>query len=132
MANRGWQKVDMRYRQIEAELYNLWPAVGLVNQARSNYRFSAINSGTKDGFYGCDFTYDKSGRHVEPADAAKGIVARANLFVAEHYGIQLSDGQRHLFIAWSKEFPPSSRELVWAARVTVVEGYRNPYIEGHS
>lgn len=38
------EKSDPLFRKVEAELYNLWPSVGLVNQARSNYRFSALEN----------------------------------------------------------------------------------------
>ncbi len=57
------QQTDALYRKAEAELYNLWPAVGLVNQARSNYRFSMLES--KKGFYGCGIEIDTKLRKVE-------------------------------------------------------------------
>ena len=60
------QRRNKEFRQAEAELYNLWPAVGLVNGARSNYRFSMLNHATL--FYGCPITLDKSLCRVEPAD----------------------------------------------------------------
>ena len=120
------EKSDPKFRQVEAELYNLWPAVGLVNQARSNYRYAVLD--TISDFYGCDFKVDRYLRKVEPADRAKGIVARANLFMADKYNIELSASQRQLFIAWSKQFPPSTREKNWAAHVAEIEGYPNPYI----
>lgn len=127
---RCCQKIDAHYRRMEAELYNLWPAVGIVNQARSNYRFSGM--GKRERFYGCDFTYDSARRQVEPRDIAKGIVARANLFVADHYKIRMSDAQRRLFIRWNRQFPPGPDERLWAGRVAAIEGYPNPYITAHS
>lgn len=123
---RCCQKIDGKFRHIEAELYNLWPAVGLVNEARSNFRFSMLEN--KQLFYGCSFAVDKQARRVEPADEAKGIVARANLFVADHYAISISKAQRQLFNAWNKQFPPSLWEKEWARRVAEIEGYNNAYI----
>ena len=120
------ERIDPEFRHAEAELYNLWPAVGLVNQARSNYRYSPVQPNTL--FYGCSISIDKSARKVEPADSVKGIVARANLFMAQHYAIRLSDQQQQLFTAWSKQFPPSVWEKEWAAHVAQTEGYTNPYI----
>ena len=58
------QKISAEFRQAEAELYNLWPAVGLVNQARSNFRYSPLPQ--KNGFYGCAMEIDKSGRKASP------------------------------------------------------------------
>ena len=123
---RCCQKIDPEFRHIEAELYNLWPAVGLVNQARSNYRFGIL--GERQNFYGCAFSVNKQIRRAEPPDYAKGIVARANLFIADHYGIRISSAQRQLLTAWNQLYPPEDWEKEWAGRVAVIEGYSNPYI----
>ena len=74
-------KMDARFKQAEAELYNLWPAEGIINQARSNYRYGEVT--VKTGFYGCSITIDKKERKAEPDDRIKGLVARANLFMAD-------------------------------------------------
>ncbi|STX81644.1 putative endonuclease-1 [Legionella busanensis] len=123
------ERSDKQFRQAEAELYNLWPAVGLVNGARSNYRYSMLENHTL--FYSCPITIDKKLRRVEPADFAKGIVARANLFMAYKYDITLSEAQRTLFMVWDKQFPPTAQEKWWAQAVTKIEGYTNPYIVNH-
>ena len=121
--------IDPVFQKEEAELYNIWPSVGLVNQARSNYRYSPLE--TKNGFFGCDFEVDKKMRKVEPADTVKGIVARANLFMAYKYGIDVSEAQLKLFAAWDKQFPPQAWEREWATKVMRIEGHPNPYIENH-
>lgn len=120
------EKVDARFRHVEAELYNLWPEVGLVNQARSNYRFGVLPG--NDRYYGCSLKIDKNLRRVEPADEVKGIVARAYLFMSEYYQISLSSSQRQLFEVWNRQFAPTDWERAWAAQVAVLEGYSNPYI----
>jgi deoxyribonuclease-1 len=121
------EKIDASFRHMESELYNLWPAVGLINQARSNYRFSSLQQ--KGQIYGCQFTIDKTLHRVEPSDAAKGIIARANLFMSEHYGIALSPAQHRLFDAWNKQFPPSQWEITWASHIASIEGYENNFIK---
>lgn len=120
------EKIDPQFRHIEAELYNLWPAVGLVNQARSNYRYGMIDK--KTPFYGCAIGIDKQNRRAEPPDWAKGIVARAHLFLADFYKLSLSHSQRKLYLAWHRQFPPSDWEKKWATDVAGIEGYTNPYI----
>ncbi|CAM4376641.1 MAG: Nuclease NucM [Legionella sp.] len=120
------QKIDERFRHMEAELYNLWPESGLVNQARSNYRFGVLPN--QEGYYGCSIKIDKSLRRVEPSDEAKGIVARAYLFMSEHYTLSLSRQQEQLFRAWNKQFPPTVWEQEWATQVAQIEGYPNHYI----
>lgn len=120
------ERIDASFRHVESELYNLWPEVGLVNQARSNYRFAQL---TQHGtYYGCPITIDKISRQVEPADEVKGIIARAHLFMSERYAIALSSSQNKLFQAWNKQFPPSAWEREWAFQVASIEGYDNPYI----
>ena len=120
------EKIDAEFKLAESELYNLWASVGLVNQARSNYRYSTLPK--KNGFYGCTFEVDSQLRKVEPADRAKGIVARANLFMAKKYHIHISPSQQKLFEAWNKQFPPTEWEKIWASKIAEIEGYSNPYI----
>ena len=128
------EKIDKRFRQVEAELFNLWPSVGSVNQYRSNYRYAEFypeSFAPKYYFQGCPIVKKKITNKVtriEPKNEAKGIVARANLFMSKKYSIKLSKGQRRLFESWNKRFPPSQREKSWANKVKQVEGYSNPYI----
>ncbi len=120
-------KIDPEFRRKEAELYNLWPAVGSVNQERSNFQFAILEN--KRGYYGCEFEADKEKRLAEPPDRAKGVVARANLFMADRYHVELSPEQRALFVQWSHQFPPDFWELAWASQVASIVGYENPYIK---
>ncbi|TAL64410.1 MAG: deoxyribonuclease [Legionella sp.] len=124
------EKIDEEFRKKEAELYNLWPAVGAVNQARSNYEFAILPN--KRGYYGCEFDVDREKKLAEPPDRAKGIVARANLFMADKYNIEMSKEQRKLLKEWNKKFPPGYWELEWAENVAYVVGYTNPYIQEHA
>ncbi|MFJ1269967.1 endonuclease [Legionella lytica] len=120
------QKSDERYRHIEAELYNLAIESGVINQARSNYRFGVLPQ--LEDYLGCSIKIDKSSRRVEPSDDSKGMVARAYLFMSEHYTLPLSKQQEQLFRAWNKQFPPTAWEYQWASQVAQIEGYPNPYI----
>lgn len=120
------EKLDARFRQMESELYNLWPAVGLVNIARSNYTFGLVDSNEK--FYGCDFKVSKLTHEVEPYNQAKGIVARATLFMSDKYDIPLNDDKRQLYLRWHQQYQPSRWEKSWAAQIALIERYNNPYI----
>jgi len=121
------EKIDNNFKQAEAELYNLWPAEGLVNQARSNYRYAELAG--KADFFGCSFKVDRRLRQVEPDDRIKGLVARANLFMSDQYNIKLSPAQKQLFEVWSQRFPPDAWEKQWASQVADIEGYENRYIK---
>ena len=120
------EKSDHHFSQMESELYNLWPAVGLVNIARSNYSYGIVDS--RDTFHGCDFKISKASKEVEPSNKVKGIVARATLFMSDKYHIPLVENKRQLYLSWNKAFPPSKWEKEWALKVATIEGYSNPYI----
>jgi deoxyribonuclease-1 len=108
-------KVNMEYRYMQADLYNLYPAVGAVNALRSNYRYAMIDG---DFLGDCEMIIDD--RKANPPNRAKGIVARVSLYFAETYKrYKLSDSQRKLFEVWDRQFP-----------VTETECKRNKIIEG--
>jgi len=123
------EKVDKAFQRAESELYNLWPSVGLVNGSRRDYQYAMLDN--SQPFFGCEFKVDKGTRKVEPDNSAKGIVARASLFMSEKYHIRLSKSQRKMFESWDKLNPPTKRELEWAQKVAAIEGYSNPYITRH-
>jgi deoxyribonuclease-1 len=120
------ERISPEFRHREAELYNLWPAEGLINQVRENYLYSEINK--TSNYYGCRFKVDKKHHQVEPDDRVKGLVARANLFMKKKYHIKLSKEQDNLYNEWNKKFPPMDWEKVWAKKVAEIEGYENPFI----
>jgi len=107
-------KISKEYRYMQADLYNLYPAVGAVNALRSNYRYAMI---TGEALGDCEMVIDD--RKANPPNRAKGIVARVSLYFSETYKrYNLSDSQRKLFNAWDRQFP-----------VTEIECNRNKIIE---
>lgn len=123
------ERISETFNKMEAELYNLWPSVGVVNQARSNFRYTQFSANFRyKYFYGCPIIIDAYSRKVEPRAEAKGIVARANLFMAQRYQIKLSRTQQMLFESWNKQHPPDNWEKSWAKQIAGIEGYANPYI----
>ena len=108
-------KVNIEYRHMQADLYNLYPAIGAVNALRSNYRYAMVTGETLGG---CEMIIDD--RKANPPDRAKGVVARVSLYFAETYKrYKLSKSQRKLFELWDRQFP-----------VTEIECKRNKIIEG--
>ncbi len=71
---------------------------------------------------------DKQFRQVESRDAAKGIVARADLYMSQKYDVKLSQSQRILFEVLDKQYPPSDWEKRWSDPVAAIEGSANPLI----
>jgi deoxyribonuclease I len=72
------EKIDSVFRKAHADLYNLAPAIGEVNAARRDYRFSVMGLTPRDNsFNGCNLLISQQSRAVEPSEAAKGMIARA-------------------------------------------------------
>ena len=93
---RCCQQIDPKFRQLEGELYNLWPEIGEINRARSCHKFTEFTASERQtiGLYRNLPVYiDFKHRRIEPREAVKGLVARSNLFVASKYKIRLSKAQ---------------------------------------
>lgn len=78
-------------------MYNLYPAIGAVNAARSNYNFGMLNKADSD-FGSCDLRIEK--RKVQPPEAARGAIARSYLYMEASYPrYSMSSSQRKLMQA---------------------------------
>lgn len=120
---------NKEFREMEGDMHNIFPAIGELNNDRSDYRFAAVL--LSDAFYGgCDFKVDFKGRKVEPRDAIKGDVARAMLYMNERYSLDLSSSQVQLYEAWAKLDPVSEEERKRNDFIKSVQGNGNRFIEG--
>ncbi len=124
------RSIDKEFRTKEAELYNLWPSNGLINQIRSNFQYAYVPHGAS--VKGCSFYIDSSNHLAEPNEQAKGVAARASLFMGQKYGVAFSQQQIELFETWDMLYPPSQWERTWAQAVALQEGYTNPFITNHA
>lgn len=121
------EKVNIKYRRMQADMYNLFPAIGAVNALRSNKQYSAL-PGSTSTFGSCPAKID--GRRFEPPDRAKGQVARVALYMADSYPqYQLSRQQRQLFTAWDKLFPVDIWECTRSKRIEKLQGNENTRVK---
>lgn len=121
------EKVNMEYRYMQADMYNLFPAIGSVNAVRSNKQYSAL-PGSESAFGSCPAKVD--GNRFEPPDRAKGQVARAALYMADSYPkYRLSRQQQQLFEAWDKMFPVDQWECTRAKRIEALQGNANARVK---
>lgn len=122
---------DSNYAKVEAELYNLWPAVGSVNGARGSkaYRdFPEEPNKEKYSFEGCPIIIRSEPQGVEPSRDAKGIVARASLFMHSKHEIPFTHQEMEMYHSWDSAYPPLSWEHEWNSHISHITGYDNPYI----
>lgn len=121
------EKVNMEYRHMQADMYNLFPAIGAVNAVRSNKQYSVLPS-APSAFGSCPAKVD--GNRFEPPDRAKGQVARASLYMADSYPkYRLSSQQQKLFEAWDKMFPVDAWECMRAKRIEALQGNENARVK---
>ena len=123
------EKASREYRLMQADLYNLYPAVGAVNALRQNYNFQML-PGEESDFGSCEMKI--ADRKAEPPARARGQIARTYKYMNEAYGprYRMSRQQRQLMDAWDKMYPVDQWECTRAKRIETLQGNRNPFVEG--
>jgi len=120
-------KVNKEYRRMQADMFNLYPAIGEVNGRRSNYSM-AIIKGEKREFGKCDV--EIKNKKVEPKESIRGEIARTYLYMDSVYpgrGI-ISKKNRKLFDAWNKSDPVDEWECERTKRIEKIQGNRNEIV----
>ena len=122
-------KTDATFRAMEADLYNLMPAIGEVNGDRSNYRFSVLPT-TPAQHGACPVKVDFKQQIFEPAPNIRGDIARIYFYMADKYNLNLSRGQQQLMLAWHKQDPVTMEEQALNQRISQHMGHDNPFVSG--
>ncbi|MDH5410046.1 MAG: endonuclease [Alphaproteobacteria bacterium] len=121
-------KVDEAFKQMEADLHNLAPAVGELNGDRSDLPYGLKEGETRE--YGlCDFEIDRDERDVEPMDDVRGDVARVWFYMSNTYGLELNPEMRQQLQEWSVADPVDDWERVRDSRIEAVQGNGNPFLD---
>ena len=122
-------KTDAVFRLMEADLYNLVPAIGEVNGDRSNFRFGVLPAtALKHG--ACPVKVDFKQQVFEPAPPVRGDIARIYFYMADKYNLNLSRAQQQLFIAWHRQDPVTAQERELNQRIQQHMGHDNPFVSG--
>ncbi|MDD2804488.1 MAG: endonuclease [Elusimicrobiales bacterium] len=123
---------------MKSDLHHIFPTYIGVNGRRGSEPFGevssfvyATNSGSKLGPEG-----------FEPADAAKGDIARAILyFVVRYYDRNIRDGADYrdfwtsrvgMFLDWHRQDPPTAAERARNEAIAGFQGNRNPFVDDPS
>lgn len=121
------EKLNIDYRYMQADMHNLFPAIGAVNAMRSNYNFTMLPQ-TESGFGSCDMRIRK--RKAEPPIASRGRIARTYLYMEKTYSnYHMSKQQRQLMNAWDKQFPVTDWECKKAYRISQLQGNVNVVVK---
>jgi deoxyribonuclease I len=117
---RNCRKTSEKFRQMEADLMNLVPAIGEINGNRSNYSFAMLE-GEPRVYGACNFEVDFKARKVEPAPEVRGDIARIYWYMRDEYGLKISDKQQKLFEVWSKLDPVDEWETERKDRIELIK-----------
>ena len=122
------EKTNKDYRYMQADLYNLYPAIGAVNALRQNYNFQML-PGEKPDFGSCEMKI--ADRKAEPPVRARGQIARTYKYMADAYGprYKMSRQQVQLMDAWDKMYPVDQWECTRAKRVERLQGNENMFVK---
>lgn len=117
-------KVNMEYRYMESDMYNLMPAIGSVNAQRSNYSMAEI-PGEERNFGESDI--EISEQKFEPREEVKWDVARIYMYMDSTYPGKwiISNKNEKLFETWEKNDPVSSEECDRYKLVKSIQGNEN-------
>lgn len=119
------------YGFAEADLHNLWPAIGNINSSRGKLPLGELPGDTARKFQNICQDYERSSGKlavVEPRDQSKGELARSILYMAITYGLS-PKGSITQLIQWHKDDPPSDHEKSRNDKIEELQGTRNPFID---
>lgn len=121
------EELSEEYRLMQADMYNLYPAVGAVNAIRSNFIFEML-PGVPNRFGSCEMKIQN--QRAEPPERARGQIARTILYMENAYPsrYQLSSKQRRLAEAWDKTYPVDEWECLRATRIAKLQGNVNAIV----
>ncbi|WP_373072754.1 endonuclease [Sulfurimonas sp.] len=121
------EKVNQKYRVMQADMHNLFPAVGELNGDRKNFRFDFEEA--VGGQYGeCKFDVLFKQKRARVKDDIRGIIARDYLYFNKQYGMKLSKQELNKYQSWNKLYPPNEWEIERNQRIAKKQRNLNPFI----
>lgn len=122
-------KADPVFRQIEADLYNLRPAIGEVNGDRAHFRFAELPK-TAPAHGACPVRIDFGRQLTEPRAEIRGDIARIYFYMADRYAIKLTAREQTLFLRWHDQDPVDESERRLNQQLAQHMGWPNPFVTG--
>ncbi len=126
---RCCRETDEEFAAMELDLHNFVPAVGELQEDRSDFDFGEIDRETR--MYGaCDFEVDRALQRAEPREDVRGDIARTYLYMHETYGdgLPLSAAEIERFQTWNTADPADAWEVQRNKRVAGIQGMANSFV----
>jgi len=121
-------KVNKQYRIMQADMHNLFPAIGELNADRKNFRFD-FELPTQDQYGECKFNVLFKQKRARVREEIRGVIARDYLYFNKQYGMKLSKQELKKYNAWNEQYPPSQWEIERNKRIAKVQGNLNSFIK---
>lgn len=123
------QQKDKLFGMMEADLFNLKPAIGEVNGDRANFAFAELPA--QQSQYGaCPFKVDFTRKLAEPRPEVRGDIARIYFYMADKYVLELPKSQQTLLLKWHQDDPVDAREQLLGQRIAQQMGHPNYFVTG--
>ncbi len=119
------------YRHAEADLHNLWPALGRINSSRGKLWFDELPGEEARRFIEICADYERGkgrGARVEPRDSVKGDIARSLFYMSEAYGLPLY-GMEAMLLRWHRQDPVDDIERWRNQAIDAIQHTRNRWID---
>ena len=115
---------------MQADMFNLYPAIGKVNGRRSNYSMAIIEEEKRE-FGKCDV--EIKSRKVEPREEIHVEIARTYLYMDSVYPGRriISKKNRNLFELWNKSDPVDEWKCERAKRIEIIQGNKKEVVNGN-
>ncbi|WPD22577.1 MAG: endonuclease [Candidatus Electrothrix aestuarii] len=116
-------KTSQQFKLMQADMYNLVPAIGEVNGDRSNYSYAMLQGELRE--YGaCNMEIED--QKAEPPDDKFGDIARTYMYMEAAYQRGVISGKNvKLFEAWNRMDPVDKWECERARLIEKIQGNRN-------
>ncbi len=124
------RQTNKKFKEMEADMHNLVPAIGEINGDRSNFKYGMIPK--EERLYGkVDMEISFKDKRAEPRKAVYGEIARTYFYMRERYGMRISQQQEKLFIAWNNLDPVTRWEKKRNELIAEIQGNDNPYVTNY-
>lgn len=121
------EKMNQDFRLMQADMHNLYPAIGAVNAIRSNFQYAELPT-TEITFGQCPMKIE--GKKAEPPEYTKGAIARTYLYFEEEYApFRMSDTQKKMMQAWDKVHPVDAWECERERRIEKLQKNANRFVK---
>lgn len=121
------EKVNKKFRLMQADMYNLHPEMGAINALRSNYNFEILDSIEPLNSF-CEIKIGKN--KVDPPSRSRGVIARTYKYMDYTYpNYKMSNKQRKLMNAWDTMYPVDEWECKRAYRIEKIQGNSNKFVK---